>query len=129
MAKDAPGKVAGEINGDVAGTFVADLNAGRAVVDEDAGTIMFAFGSVLLDSENLVPDAEITNIQTTGKFKSILAVGSWNFFVNGIIKVQLIPDLPLQTNILSALADPDLLLGAEEEIVLTGSYSRSSKKK
>ncbi|MFC1633575.1 hypothetical protein ACFL5Z_01925 [Planctomycetota bacterium] len=117
-----PDKTTGQIFGDVAGTFVADLNAGRAVVDEEAGTITIAFGADLHDD----PDALITVTETTGKFKSIEAVGPWEWYVSGTITIALIEGLPLQTNILAGLGDNTLLLGAEEEIVLSGSYYRSS---
>ena len=103
---------------------MADLNAGRAIVDEEAGTITIAFGASLHDD----PDALITVTETTGKFKSIQAVGPWEWHVSGTVTIALIEDLPLQTNILAGLADNTLLLGAEEEIVLSGSYYRSSPK-
>jgi hypothetical protein len=119
-----PDKTAGQIFGDVAGMFVADLNAGRAVVDEEAGTITIAFGADLHDD----PDALITVTETTGKFKSIQAVGPWEWYVSGTVTIALVESLPLQTNILAGLGNPALLLGAEEEIVLSGSYYRSSPK-
>jgi hypothetical protein len=120
--ENKPDKVAGQIFGDVAGTFVADLNADRAVVDEEAGTITIAFGADLHDD----PDALITVTETTGKFKSIQAVGPWEWYVSGTVTIALIEGLPLQLNILAGLGDNTLLLGAEEEIVLSGSYYRSS---
>ena len=120
---DAPGEIAGQIFGDVEGTFVADLNADRAVVDEEAGTITIVFGAELHDD----PDALITVTETTGKFKSIHAVGLWEWYVSGTITLALVDGLPLQDNIMAALAsNSPLLLGAEEEIVLSGSYYRSS---
>ncbi len=66
-----PDAVAGQIFGDVEGLFVADLNADRAIVDEEAGTITILFGAMLHDE----PDALINITKTTGKFKSIKAVG------------------------------------------------------
>jgi hypothetical protein len=119
---DDPGEIAGQIFGDVEGTFVADLNADRAVVDEEAGTITIVFGAELHDD----PDALITVTETTGKFKGIHAVGPWEWYVSGTVTIALVDGLPLQTNILAGLGNPDLLLGAEEEIVLSGSYYRSS---
>ena len=40
-----------------------------------------------------------------------------------------IPDLDVQTNILAAVANSDLLLYADEEIVLAGSYYRTAPNK
>lgn len=121
-----PGKVAGSITGDVAGTFVADLNAARAVVDEEAGTITIVFGTRLHDDA----DALITVAETTGKYRSICPVGPWEWYVNGTIVIRRVPSLALQVNILAALLpNSPLLLGAEEEIVLAGSYYRSAASK
>jgi len=124
-ANDNPGEIAGQIFGDVEGTFVADINADRAVVDEEAGTITIVFGAELHDD----PDALITVTETTGKFKSIHAEGPWEWHVSGTVDIALVEGLPLQMNILAGLGNPDLLLGAEEEIVLSGSYYRSSSEK
>jgi hypothetical protein len=117
-----PDEIAGEILGDVEGTFVADMNAANAVVDEAAGTIVIAFGAELHDD----PDALITITETTGTFASIQAVGLWKWHVIGTITCARVPDLSVQDNIMAALGNNDLLLGAEEEIVLSGSYYRSS---
>jgi hypothetical protein len=121
----APGEGGGQIVGDVEGVFVADLNAARAIVDEDAGIITIAFGAAVEEG----PDALITVTETTGKFKSIHAVGPWEWHVNGTINIAIVDGLDTQTNILAALINPDLLVGAEEEIVLSGSYYRSSPEK
>ena len=121
---EGPGKTAGQIFGDVAGTFVADLSAQRAVVDEEAGTITIVFGADLHDD----PDALITVTETTGKFKSIHAVNPWEWYVSGTVKITRIRFMDLQMNILAGLANSDLLLGAEEEIVLSGSYYRGPPK-
>jgi hypothetical protein len=122
--EDDLGEIAGQIFGDVEGLFVADLNAERAVVDEEAGTINIFFGAELHDD----PDALITVTETTGKFKGIHAVGPWEWYVSGTVTIALVDSMPsLQTNIMAALApNSPLLLGAEEEIVLSGSYYRSS---
>lgn len=117
------GKVAGTINGNVAGTFVADLNASRAVVDDQAGTITIVFGTPLHSD----PDALITITETTGKFKSISAVGPWRWYVNGTVTILRVPEWSVQTNIMAALLpNSPLILGAREEIVLTGSYYRNA---
>jgi len=116
-----PDEIAGQILGDVEGTFVADMNAANAVVDETAGTIVIAFGAELHDD----PDALITITETTGTFASIQAVGLWKWHVIGTITCARVPDLSVQDNIMAALGNNDLLLGAEEEIVLSGSYYRS----
>ncbi|MBC8471148.1 MAG: hypothetical protein H8D56_16930 [Planctomycetes bacterium] len=117
-----PDEIAGEILGDVKGTFVADMNAANAVVDEAAGTIVIAFGAELHDD----PDALITITETKGTFASIQAVGLWKWHVIGTITCARVPDLSVQDNIMAALGNNDLLLGADEEIVLSGSYYRSS---
>ncbi|MCH8120489.1 MAG: hypothetical protein IIC00_12265 [Planctomycetes bacterium] len=115
-------EIIGQILGDVEGTFVADMNAVNAVVDEAAGTITIVFGAELHDA----PDALITVTETTGTFESIHAVGLWEWYASGTITIALVGGLPLQDNIMAGLGDPDLLLGAEEEIVLSGSYYISS---
>lgn len=115
-------EIIGQILGDVEGTFVADINAVNAVVDEDAGTIIIAFGAELHDD----PDALITITETTGTFGGIHAVGLWKWHVLGTITCARVPDLSVQDNIMAALGNEDLLLGAEEEIVLSGSYYISS---
>jgi hypothetical protein len=118
------GKVAGTLTGDVAGTFVADLNPARAVVDDEAGTITIIFGVPLHDE----PDALITITETTGKYQSIHPVGPWEWYVSGTIQILRVPEWDVQTNIMAALLPQSpLLLGAQEEIVLTGSYYRGTK--
>ena len=115
-------EIIGQILGDVEGTFVADVNAVNAVVDEAAGTITIVFGAELHDD----PDALITITETTGTFGSIHAVGLWKWHVLGTVTCARVPDLSVQDNIMAALGNEDLLLGAEEEIVLSGSYYLSS---
>jgi hypothetical protein len=117
-----PEEIAGQILGDVKGTFVADMNAANAAVDEAAGTIVIAFGAELHDA----PDALITITRTTGTFADIQPVGLWAWYVLGTITCARVPDLSVQDNIMAALSNNELLLGAEEEIVLTGSYYRNS---
>jgi hypothetical protein len=117
-----PDEIVGQILGDVEGTFVADMNAVNAVVDEVAGTIIIVFGTELSGD----PDALITITETTGTFGSIQAVGLWEWYVSGTITIALVDGLPLQDNIMAGLGNDDLLLGAEEEIVLSGSYYLSS---
>ncbi len=117
-----PDEIIGQILGDVEGTFVADMNAVNAVVDAAAGTIVIAFGAELHDD----PDALITITETTGTFESIQAVGLWKWHVLGTITCARVPDLSVQDNIMAALGNNDLLLSAEEEIVLSGSYYLSS---
>ena len=111
-------EIAGQILGDVKGTFVADMNAANAVVDEAAGTITTVFGAALHDN----PDALITVTETTGTFKDIRPVGLWEWYVSGTIVCARVPDLSVQDNIMAALGNDELLLGAEEEIVLSGAY-------
>lgn len=116
-----PDEITGQILGDVEGTFVADMNAVNAVVDEVAGTITIVFGTELHDD----PDALITVTETTGTFESIHTVGLWEWYVLGTITCARVPDLSVQDNIMAALGNEDLLLGAEEEIVLSGLYYSS----
>jgi hypothetical protein len=67
----------------------------------------------------------ITVTETTGKYKSICPVGAWEWYVNGTVRILRVPEMPVQTNILAALAPQSpLLLGAQEEFVLTGWYYR-----
>jgi len=112
----------GQIIGDVDGTFVADLNASRATFD-DEGNIVVAFGWGVHDG----PDAKITVSEATGIYADIKQVGLWRWYVNGTLTARRLPDLPLQQNILAALEDDTLILGAEEEFVLTGWYYRESE--
>lgn len=118
-----PHEIAGKILGDVEGTFVADMNAANAVVDEAAGTITIVFGAELNDN----PDALITVTETTGSFKDIRPVGIWEWYVSGTIVCARVPDLSVQDNIMAALGNDELLLGAEEEIVLSGLYYSSPR--
>ncbi|MHC4169734.1 MAG: hypothetical protein ACYSWQ_22535 [Planctomycetota bacterium] len=110
--------VVGQILGDVEGTFVADVNAANAVVDETTATITIAFGAPLNDA----PDALITVTETTGTFSDIQPVGVWEWYVSGTVTCARVPDLSVQDNIMAALGNDELLLGAEEEIALSGSY-------
>jgi hypothetical protein len=120
------GKMAGSITGEVIGIFVADLNAGRALVDQEKGTITIVFGAPLHDD----PDALITVTELTGKYKDIHPVGPWEWYVNGTVTILRVPEMDVQTNIMAALAPQSpLLLGAQEEIVLAGSYYRTSPNK
>lgn len=116
---------AGRIVGDFTGTFVVDGLASHALVDEEAGTIKILFGTAV----EAGPDGYITVTETNGKFKSIQALGPWEWHVNGTLTLARIPNLPLQLNILAAFENSLLILGAEEEIVLAGSYTRSSPNK
>ena len=114
---------AGQIIGNFQGVFVADGLADHAEVDEEEGTIKIPFGAAVEEG----PDGLIEVTETSGKFKSIYAVGPWEWHVNGKLTLLRVPGLPLQANILAALQDPSLILGAEEEIALTGSYYRTSQ--
>jgi hypothetical protein len=116
------GQSAGTIAGTAKGNFVADLNAANAVVTDS--TIAIAFGSTLLGDGT--PDALIQDIQTSGKFKSIKAQGAWEWRVSGTIGILRVPGLSTQTNIFAALVNSALIIGAEEEIVLSGAYHRES---
>lgn len=112
-------KIAGQIKGDVAGTFVGDTNAANATFDSD-GNIVCAFGVAVNDA----PDALITVTEATGKYADIRQAGQWGWYVNGKMTIARVADLPVQQNILAALQKPELLLAAYEEFVLTGWYYR-----
>lgn len=111
----------GQILGDVAGVFVADLNAAHATIDAD-GNIVIAFGVSVHDA----PDALITVTEATGVYADIRQAGQWAWYVNGVLTVMRLPDLSIQDNIMAALQNNDLILHAEEEFVLTGWYYRDS---
>ena len=117
---ESPLQVAGEIVGTIMGSFVADLNAAHAVITDQTITIKFG------QSVHSEPDALIQVTQTTGKFQSLHAVGNWQWRVSGTITIARVPSLPPQLNIFAALQNSALLLGAEEEVVLSGSYVRSA---
>jgi hypothetical protein len=111
-------RVSGQIIGAMNGTFVADLNAAHAVVTDT--TITIAFGQSIHSD----PDALITVTETTGKFKSIHAVGDWQWRVRGTITIARVLSLTPQNNIFAALQNSALILDAEEETLLSGEYSR-----
>jgi len=119
---DNPDEIIGKIVGDVEGTFVADLNADHATFDDD-GNIVVAFGWNVHNN----PDAKITVTEATGIYSDIKQAGLWRWYVNGTLTAVRLPDMPLQQNILAGIEDNTLLLGAEEEFVLTGLYYRSSE--
>ncbi len=116
-AYDSAAQVEGQLKGDVTGTFVADVNAANATLDSD-GNIVCVFGVAVHDG----PDALITVTEATGIYADIRQAGEWGWYVNGTMTIARVPDLPLQQNILAALQKPELLLGAQEEFVLTGWY-------
>lgn len=114
---DSAAQVEGQLKGDVTGTFVADVNAAHATLDAN-GNIVCAFGVAVHDA----PDALITVTEATGVYADVRQAGEWGWYVNGTMTIARVPDLPLQQNILAALQKPELLLGAQEEFVLTGWY-------
>ncbi len=111
--------IAGQIKGDVTGTFVGDVNAVNATFDAD-GNIVCSFGV----SVNDAPDALITVTEATGSYADIRQAGQWGWYVNGKMTIARVANLPVQQNILAALQQPELLLGASEEFALTGWYYR-----
>jgi len=114
-----PDKIDGQIKGDVTGTFVADANAAQATFDSN-GNIVCAFGVAVHDA----PDALVTVTEATGAYADIHQAGDWAWYVNGTMTIARMPTLSVQDNILAALQRPELLLGAQEEFVLTGWYYR-----
>ena len=121
-AADEPTSEIGQITCDVTATFVADMNATNAVVNESEGTITIAFGVSVED----VPDGLMTVTEVTGTFADIVQVSPWKWYVNGTMQCVRVPDLSVQENLMAALQQDELLLGAEEEFVLSGLYYRSS---
>jgi hypothetical protein len=117
-----PAEIDGQIIGDLKGTFVADANAAHATFDSD-GNILCAFGVAVHNA----PDAFITVTEATGVYADIHQAGDWAWYVNGTMTIARVPTLSVQDNILAALQRPELLLGAQEEFVLAGSYYRVPK--
>jgi len=117
--EDNPEQVSGRIAGAMSGTFVADLNAAHATITDS--TITIAFGQ----SVHSGPDALIQVTQTTGTFQSLHASGDWDWRVSGTVTIARVATLDPQTNLLGALRNSALLLGASEEVVLSGQYTRS----
>jgi len=115
----ARSEIAGQIKGNVTGTFVADANAANATFDTK-GDIVCAFGVTVNDA----PDALIAVTEATGTYADIRQAGQWGWYVNGQMTIARVPDLPVQQNILAALQQPELLLGAYEDFVMTGWYYR-----
>jgi len=116
-----PAQIDGQILGDAKGTFVADVNAAHATFDPN-GNIVCAFGAAVHDAA----DAFITVTQATGTYADIHQAGDWAWYVDGTMTIAREPALSVQDNILAALQRPELLLGAKEEFVLTGTYYRGS---
>jgi hypothetical protein len=114
-----PAQIDGQIIGDMKGTFVADANAAHATFDSQ-GNIVCAFGVAVQNAA----DAFVTVTEATGAYADIHAAGDWAGYVNGTMTIAKVPTLSLQQNILAALQRPELLLGAQEEFVLTGWYYR-----
>ncbi len=110
---------AGQIIGDVKGTFVADANAVHSKLDAK-GNIVCAFGVAVHNA----PDAFVTVTKTSGVYADIHAAGDWAWYVNGTMTIARVATMSVQQNILAALQRPELLLGAQEEFVLTGWYYR-----
>ncbi len=118
----APDEIVGEILGNADGTFVADINAENAALDTE-GNIVIVFGVSVHDA----PDAWITVTEATGTLADIHQAGAWAWYVDGTMTIARLEDLSLQDNILAALQESDLLLGAQEEFVLTGWYTQTTE--
>lgn len=120
---DAHTEVSGEIVASFQGDFLLDGFAGHAT--ETSGKILIPFGRAA--SSDATP-MYMEVVSATGKFKNVNQVDLWEFYVSGQITLARVPTLPLQVNILAALQNSALILGAEEETVLTGSYYRAVPK-
>ena len=116
-------EVVGQITCDVKATFVVDINAARAVVNDAEGTITVAFGTSVEEG----PDGLMTVTEVTGTLGDIKQVSPWKWYVNGTMQCVRVPELSVQDNLLAALQQAELLLGAQEEFVLAGLYYRASK--
>lgn len=110
-------QIEGKIVGDLRGTFVADVNAAHATIDPN-GNIVCAFGVAVHNAA----DAFVTVTEVTGVYADIHPAGDWAWYVNGSMTIARVWTLSVQDNILAALQNPSLVLGAREEFVLTGSY-------
>ena len=113
-----PNVIDGQIVADIETVFVADLNAERATIDVD-GNVVAAFGAAVQDPP--VP-AKVTVKETTGIYANIQPISTWSFYINGTITSTVISGIPLQQSIFAGMQDSTLLLGAEEDVVLTGWY-------
>ncbi len=111
-------------DGVVAGTLVlseiaeqglVDLNASRATVDNETGTILLRSGS-LLDGGR--PITDVTLIEATGVFSGIEQVGPWEGYYSGYYVQPLWPELDLQQNIIEAP-----FVGGFFETAVTGVYA------
>jgi len=122
LAEAGSDEVIGQIKGALDGLFVADLSAERATYDDD-GNIVIPFGTKLHGG----PDIKIKVAEKTGVFADIKQVGTWRWYMTGEVTIARNPDLPLQQNIMAGLSDPALLIGADEEYVLTGWYYRTGQ--
>jgi hypothetical protein len=68
----------------------------------------------------------MTVTEATGTLADIKQVCPWKWYVNGTMKVARVPELSVQNNLLASLQQAELLLGAQEEFVLSGLYYRNS---
>ncbi len=121
-----PEEIDGQIIGDAKGLFVADMNAEHASLDAD-GNIVIAFGASVHDGR----DCLITVTEATGTYADIQQAGAWAWYVDGTLTIANVVsrEVSLQTNILAGLQQPELLLGAQEEFVLTGLYLHNELQK
>ena len=119
LAEAGSDEVVGRIVGDMDGLLVADLSAERATFDDD-GNIVVVMGTTLHDR----PDVEIEVVEQMGVYADIRQAGDWHLYMHAEVTIARDPDMPLQQNIMAGLGNPDLLLGASEELVLTGWYYR-----
>jgi hypothetical protein len=87
------------------------------------GNIVCAFGATV----NNAPDAFITVTKATGSYADIHPAGDWAWYVSGTMTIAKVATMSVQQNILAALQKPELLLGAQEQFVMTGWYYRSSQ--
>jgi len=114
------GRETGAVAGVLEGSFVADLNAAHAEII--GPTIAIRFGAPY----HAGPDAAIEVSETSGTLQGIRAAGKWEERVFGRITIARVPTLSVQANIFAFLKNSALILRAEEEIVLSGSFARAA---
>jgi len=129
---------AGEMLLGLKGNFL--IHGGQAFVEDPADTVFYVPFGFAVQDDTPTP-MSLTLESATGKYKNVEAAGDWEMRVAGYVEVLRlyveVPDgnggtvtvpMPLLQNALMALYFPalDLVVGAEEEIVLTGEYYRAA---
>jgi hypothetical protein len=69
---------------------------------------------------------QVTGVKATGKFAGIHQISSWCLQTSGTITLARVDIFDVQKNILAAIGDSVLRLGAEQEVMLTGCYYKAA---